>query len=164
MMRSSALGGLMVAALALGGCAPTAVAPTVPVMPGPGKAFDQFSAEQATCQGYASAQIAPLTAQANNQGFASTLLTTALGAGLGAAMGGGQGAAYGAAGGALVGTSMGAQRSSIAGMGIQQQYNMFYSQCMYAHGNQVPGIAPGTYANAAPPNPGLGLVVPPPPR
>jgi outer membrane lipoprotein SlyB len=162
MMRvNAAVGGVMAAALALSGCAPTVLAPTVPVMPGPGKPFDQFSADQATCQSYASAQVAPLTAQANNQAFGSALLTTALGAGLGAAIGGGRGAAIGAVGGALVGTTAGAQGSSIAGMGIQQQYDIFYSQCMYARGNQVPGFSPGMYAIS--PYPGPGAPPPPPP-
>jgi hypothetical protein len=44
-------------------------------------------------------------------------------------------------------------------MGIQQQYDIFYAQCMYARGNQVPGFAPGQYA--LPPYPGPGA--PPPP-
>jgi len=48
-------------------------------------------------------------------------------------------------------------------MGIQQQYDIFYSQCMYARGNQVPGFAPAQYA--LPPYPGAapGAPLPPPP-
>jgi uncharacterized protein YcfJ len=148
------LGCAMIAAVALTGCAPTVMAPTVPVMPGQNKSFDQFTADQQTCQGYANAQTAPLSQQANNQALGSALLTTALGAGLGAAVGGGRGAAIGAASGAVVGTAVGAQGSSIAGMSIQQQYNIFYSQCMSARGNQVPGFAPSQYA--LPPYPGAG--------
>jgi len=148
------LGCAMIAAIALTGCAPTVMAPTVPVMPGQNKSFDQFSADQQTCQGYANAQTAPLSAQANNQALGGALLTTALGAGLGAAIGGGRGAAIGAASGAVVGGAAGAQGSSLAGMSIQQQYNIFYSQCMYARGNQVPGFSPNQYA--LPPYPGAG--------
>ena len=148
------LGCALVATIALTGCAPTVMAPTVPVMPGPGKPFDQFAADQQTCQGYANAQTAPLAAQANNQAVGGALLTTALGAGLGAAIGGGRGAAIGAASGALVGGAAGAQGSSIAGMNIQQQYDIYYSQCMYARGNQVPGYSPSAYA--MPPYPGAG--------
>jgi uncharacterized protein YcfJ len=144
----------MIAALALAGCAPTVMAPTVPVMPGRNKPFDQFAADQQTCQGYANAQTAPMSAQANNQALGGALLTTALGTGLGAAIGGGRGAAIGAASGALVGTAAGAQGSSIAGMNIQQQFDIFYSQCMYARGNQVPGFSPNQYA--LPPYPGAG--------
>jgi uncharacterized protein YcfJ len=160
MMRVHAgLGGAMVAVIALTACAPTVMAPTVPVMPGANKPFDQFAADQQTCQGYANSQTAPLAAQANNQAVGSALLTTALGAGLGAAIGGGRGAAIGAASGALVGGSLGAQGSSIAGMSIQQQFDVYYSQCMYARGNQVPGFSPNMYA--IPPYPGAGG--PPPP-
>jgi len=160
---NAALGSVMAVAVALSGCAPAAVAPSVPVMPGPGKPPDQFNAYQAACQSYASAQVAPLTAQANNQAVGSALLTTVLGAGIGAAIGGGRGAAYGAAGGALLGTTAAAQGSSIAGMGIQQQYDIFYSQCMYARGNQVPGFTPNMYAIPPYPGPGPGAPPPPPP-
>jgi uncharacterized protein YcfJ len=149
----------MATVIALAGCAPTVMAPTVPVMPGANKPFDQFAADQQTCQAYANSQTAPLAAQANNQAVGTTLLTTALGAGLGAAVGGGRGAAIGAASGAVVGGSMGAQGSSLAGMNIQQQYDVYYSQCMYSRGNQVPGFSPNMYA--IPPYPGPGG--PPPP-
>jgi len=159
--------------LALSGCAPAVMAPTVPVMPGANKPFDQFTADQQACEGYANAQTAPLSAQANNQALGGTLLTTALGAGLGAAIGGGRGAAIGAASGAVVGGAAGAQSSSMAGMSIQQQYNTYYAQCMYAHGNQVPGFSPApggasAYPPAAPspggyPPPPPGAYPPPPP-
>jgi outer membrane lipoprotein SlyB len=164
------LGCAMIAAIALTGCAPTVMAPTVPVMPGQNKTFDQFTADQQTCQGYANAETAPLSQQANNQALGGALLTTALGAGLGAAIGGGRGAAIGAASGAVLGGAAGAQGSSIAGMSIQQQYNIFYSQCMSAHGNQVPGFSPNQYAlppyggaGGPPPGPPPGGPMPPPP-
>jgi uncharacterized protein YcfJ len=161
------LGATLVAVIALTGCAPTVMAPTVGVMPGSNKPFDQFAADQQTCQGYANSQTAPLAAQANNQALGSALVTTALGAGLGAAIGGGRGAAIGAASGALVGGAAGAQGSSIAGMDIQQQYNIYYSQCMYARGNQVPGFSPNMYSIPSYPGPGgpppPGAYAPPPP-
>ncbi len=176
MMRVRAgWGGAMVAVIALTACAPTVMAPTVPVMPGQNKPFDQFAADQQTCQGYANSQTAPLAAQANNQAVGTALLTTALGAGLGAAVGGGRGAAIGAASGAVIGTGMGAQGSSFAGMSIQQQFDAYYAQCMSARGNQVPGFAPGQYGTPPYPGPGPGgpvmippagapLPPPPPPR
>jgi outer membrane lipoprotein SlyB len=157
------LGCVMVAAIALAGCAPTVMAPTVPVMPAANKPFDQFAADQQGCQGYANAQVAPLTQQANNQALGGALLTTALGAGLGAAVGGGRGAAIGAASGAVVGGAAGAQGSSIAGHGIQQQYDMYYVQCMVSHGNQVPGMGPPPGAPGAPMGPPPGAYVPSPP-
>ena len=153
------LGCIVVAALAVTGCAPTVMAPTVPVMPGPNKPFDQFTADQQACQGFANAQTAPLSQQANNQALGNALLTTALGAGLGAAIGGGRGAAIGAASGAVVGTAAGAQGSSYAAGGIQQQFDMYYTQCMVAHGNKVPSVAPAPYAG---PGPGAPPPYPPP--
>ena len=66
----------MVAVVALSTCAPTVLAPTVPVMPGPNKPFDQFAADQQSCEAYANGQVAPMAAQANNQAFGSALLTT----------------------------------------------------------------------------------------
>jgi hypothetical protein len=159
-------GAVMIAAIALGGCAPTIMAPTVPVMPGANKPSDQFVADQQTCQAFANAQTAPLTAQANNQALGGALLSTALGAGLGAAIGGGRGAAIGAASGAVVGSGAGARGSSMAGMGIQQQYDTYYVQCMASRGNQAPGYAPYPAAGGPPP-PGMmpppGAYVPPPP-
>ena len=161
------LGSAMAAVIALSACAPTVMAPTIPVMPGANKPFDQFAADQQTCQAYANSQTAPMAAQANNQAAGGALLTTMLGAGLGAAFGGGRGAAIGAASGALVGTGVAARNSSLAGMNLQQQYDIFYAQCMYARGNQVPGFAPGQYALPPYPGPGLGPApgapVPPPP-
>lgn len=155
------LGGVMATVIALSACAPTVMTPTIPVMPGANKPFDQFAADQQTCQAYANSQTAPMAAQANNQAAGGALLTTVLGAGLGAAFGGGRGAAIGAASGAVVGTSMAARNSSMAGMGIQQQYDIFYAQCMSARGNQVPGFAPNQYA--LPPYPGTAPGAPPPP-
>ena len=172
MMRVDArLGGAVAVVMALSACAPAVMAPMIPVTPGPNKPFDQFTADQQACQGYANSQTAPLAAQANNQALGGALLTTALGAGLGAAIGGGRGAAIGAASGAVLGTGMAAQSSSLAGMSLQQQFDIYYAQCMSARGNRVPGFAPAAYglpAYAGPgaPPPGAplppGAVLPPP--
>jgi hypothetical protein len=129
--------------------------PTVPVMPGAGKSFDQFAGDQALCKQYAESQVAGQAQQANQQAVGGALIGTALGAGLGAAVGGGRGAAIGAASGAAVGTGYGAASSSGAQYGIQQQYDNAFAQCMYSHGDQVPGFAPPP---AYPP----GAYVPPP--
>ena len=135
---------IVAAALMLSACVGQ-MAPTVPVMPGPNKPFDAFSADQAVCRQYADSQIAPLRDQANAQTVGSGLLGAALGAGVGAAVGGGRGAAIGAASGAAIGTTYGAANAQMAGMTLQQQYDVFYSQCMYGRGNQIPGYAPGQY-------------------
>ena len=136
--------GIAAAALMLSACVGQ-MAPTVPVMPGPNKPFDAFSGDQAVCRQYADSQIAPLRDQANASTVGSTLVGAALGAGIGAAVGGGRGAAIGAASGAAVGAGAGAANAQMAGMSLQQQYDVFYSQCMYGRGNQVPGYAPGQY-------------------
>jgi Putative peptidoglycan binding domain len=134
-------------AVMLAGCAQNPMGPTVQVMPGPGKTFDAFQADQANCKGYAGSQVQGQADAANQQAVGTGVLTTVLGAGLGAAIGGaagnaGAGAAIGAASGAGLGTAYGANGSSYAQMSIQQQYDNAFSQCMYAKGEQVPGFAP----------------------
>jgi hypothetical protein len=150
------------------------VGPTVPVAPGPGKSFDAFAADQATCRQYADAQVAPQAAYANNRAVGSAVLGTALGAGLGAAVGGGRGAGIGAASGAVFGTAAGASGSGFAQMSVQQQYDLAYSECMSAHGNRVPGLGPppagrpygppppGPYGGPPPYGPPPGPPPPPP--
>jgi hypothetical protein len=116
-------------------------------MPGPGKSFETFAADQASCKTYAANQVAGQADAANQRAVGAAVLTTVLGAGLGAATGSldgvaGQGAAIGAASGSAIGAGIGAQNSSIDQMNIQQQYDNSFSQCMYAKGEQVPGFAP----------------------
>ena len=126
--------------LLLAGCVTPPMGPTIPVMPAPYKPFEVFRQEQAECQGYASQQVAGGAQTANNQQVATGVVGTVLGAGLGAAIGGGRGAAVGAATGATMGTVAGFGPAQLAQMSLQQRYDMFYAQCMYAHGNQVPGF------------------------
>jgi hypothetical protein len=149
-VRRSAAGSFVASAclaVMLAGCAQTPMGPTVQVMPGPGKSFDMFQADQANCKGYAASQVQGQADAANQQAVGTGVLGTVLGAGLGAAIGGaagnaGAGAAIGAASGAGLGTAYGANGSSYAQMSIQQQYDNAFSQCMYAKGEQVPGFAP----------------------
>ena len=138
------LAGVLAAALTLAGCVgPIGPAPQlVPPPTSPGA----VSADM-RCRQYADAQIAPLRDQANANTVGSTLLGAGLGAALGAAVGGGRGAGIGAASGAVLGTGVGAANAQNAAMGLQQQYDMYYANCMGAQG--------------APPS---GAPVPPPPR
>ncbi|HUA78078.1 MAG TPA: peptidoglycan-binding domain-containing protein [Acetobacteraceae bacterium] len=138
--------------LLLAACAQTPMGPTVQVMPGPGKPFDQFQTDQLVCKNYAEQSVSGQAQNANLRGVGAAALTTVLGAGLGAAIGGGHGAAIGAAGGALGGGGIGAVTSSRAQTSIQDQYNNAYAQCMYSKGNQVPGFAPAPAAYAPPPS------------
>ena len=127
-------GALMVFAL-LAACVMPPTAPTIPVAPGPNKTFEAFAAEQSYCQQYATAQTASQAYAATNQAVATAVVTTALGAALGGAIGGGHGAGIGAASGAVFGTAVGAGGSGFAQMSLQQQFDIMYGQCMYAHGN-----------------------------
>lgn len=125
----------------LAGCigAATPLGPTVQVMPGPGKSFDVFQADNSSCKTFADGQVKGQADAANQRAVGAAVLTTVLGAGLGAAGGNtGVGAAVGAGGGALLGTAS----ASDDQVGIQAQYDTAFSQCMYSKGEQVPGYAP----------------------
>ncbi len=143
--------GVTALSLLVSGCAQTPMGPTVQVMPGPGKSFDAFAGDQAICKGYAQQAVAGQAQNANNQAVGAAAIGTLLGAGLGAAIGGGRGAAIGAGSGALAGTAYGASGSSGAQYGIQQQYDNAFAQCMYGHGDAVPGYGPMMVNAPSPP-------------
>jgi hypothetical protein len=124
----------------LGGCVSAPDGPTVPAEPSHGKSWSQFQSEDAECQDFAYSRVEGRARQANNRALTSAIIGTALGAGLGAAIGGGNGAAIGAASGAVVGTSIGTRDSRYAQDTLQGRYNIAYAQCMYSHGNRVPGF------------------------
>ena len=129
------------------GCAATPMGPTVQVMPGPGKSFDAFQGDNASCKVFAADQVRGQADAANQRAIGAAALTTVLGVGLGAATGAafgnaGAGAAIGAASGATGGAAYGAGNSGNEQYGIQVQYDNAFSQCMYAKGEQVPGYAP----------------------
>lgn len=145
----------------LAGCAQQPLAPTVAVMPGPNKPFTVFQEDDAVCRQFAQQQSAGVAEQANNSQLGTAVLGTVLGAGLGAALGGGRGAAIGAGAGALGGTAVGSNAAGRGAYTAQQLYNNAYSQCMYSHGNQVPGYVTAT--PPPPPGPPPGMEPPPPP-
>ena len=151
------MAGALAVMVSLGACVMPPTAPTIPVVPGPNKTFEAFAAEQSYCQQYATAQTAPQAYAVTNQAVVTAVLTTALGAALGGAIGGGQAAGIGAASGAVFGTAVGAGGAGFAQLSLQQQFDIVYGQCMYAHGNQVPGFSPppGTppYSGAPSPSP-----------
>lgn len=159
------------------GCAVVPDGPSVMAMPGNGKTFDQFRADDATCRQYAYYQVGGGGAQqsANNAAVGSAALGTALGALAGVAIGGGHGAAVGAGAGLLAGSAIGASNAQASGYGIQQRYDQAYVQCMYAKGERVPvrghfvgggyggdgdydqGYGRGGYAPPPPPGPPPGV-------
>ncbi len=153
---------LSLALLALEGCATLPTGPSVMVLPTPGKPFEQFQTEDAICRQWAGQQIGLSAQQTANQNTATGAVAgTAIGAGLGAAIGAATGtaatgAAIGAASGLLLGTTAGASAGQAYGWEAQRRYDIAYQQCMYAKGNQIPGVVQRTHRRSIPP--------PPPPR
>lgn len=169
MRRAVALG---VALVLLAGCATIPSGPTVMVLPGGGKNFEQFQVDDAVCRQWAMQQTGTTTEQASGQSAVSgaalgTLLGAAAGAAIGAAAGSpGTGAAAGAGVGLLGGTAVGASRGYGAERSVQSRYDMAYMQCMYAKGNQIPvrgSLQQYRTASPPPPPPRPPANVPPPP-
>lgn len=132
---------LCAAALSLlGGCASVPVGPSMLVLPGTGKSFDQFRGDDYVCRQFASAQVGGKTPSqaAAASGVTSAAVGTALGSAAGAAIGGGQGAAIGAGTGLAAGGLYGAGAADSAGQSAQDRYDIGYIQCMYAKGHRVP--------------------------
>src|SRR6202795_4248530 len=141
----------MTAVALLGACAAQPMGPRVQVMPAPNKPFPVFQEDDAVCRQFGAQQSAGVADQANAQQFGTAAVGTVLGAGLGAAVGGGRGAAIGAGAGAVGGTAVGSGPAQYAQMSLQQRYDAAYSQCMYAHGDQVPGYMPPPPGYGGPP-------------
>ena len=77
----------LAAALVLGGCVTVPTAPTVMVLPGPQKSFEQFQNDGPSCQQYAQNVVAPPGVAAANNAAANAAVGTALGAAAGAIIG-----------------------------------------------------------------------------
>lgn len=138
----------------LAGCVSQPIGPSIAVMPAPNKPFEVFQQDQGVCTQYAGQQVAGGAEGANGNSVGTAVITTILGAGLGAAVGGGPGAAIGAASGAVAGVALGSGPAWGDQYGLQQRYDIAYSQCMYARGNQVPGYYyPPSAASFPPPPP-----------
>jgi YMGG-like Gly-zipper len=133
--------------LMLAGCVATPIGPRVMVLPGYGKPFEVFQADDQICRQWAGQQIGLAPAAAANQSVVSgAAIGTLVGAGLGAAFGAAagnpaMGAAIGAGSGLLLGTTGGANAASVSGWDAQRRFDIAYQQCMYAKGNQLPGQA-----------------------
>lgn len=133
-----------VAILAVSGCVYVPTGPSVMVLPGSGKSFEQFQADDAMCRQWAGYQIGQSPQQVAEQNVvggsvAGTLIGAGLGAALGAAGGNaGLGAGIGAASGLLIGSSAGSESARATGYDAQRRYDVAYQQCMYAKGNQIP--------------------------
>ncbi len=169
-------GPVLVAAVALSGCATIPTGPSVMVLPAPGKPFEAFQSDDSVCRQWAAQQAGGSPSDVANQNTAaSAAIGTVLGAGLGAAIGAAAGnpaagAAIGAGSGALGGTLAGVNSGYAAGWQVQRRYDAAYQQCMYAKGNQIPGVVRTSrrgYSTPPPPPPPPGMApvpfAPPPP-
>ena len=181
-MKIASLAALLLAVLLTSGCVSMPTGPGVMVLPGTGKNFDQFRADDMECRQFASSQIGGTTAEQaqTDSAVKSAAVGAAVGALAGAVVGGRGSAAAGAGTGLLVGGVAGAGAGNTSGRGLQQRYDIGYTQCMYAKGHKIPTT--GRYENysrpiastytppppppppaAAPPPPTAGAIPPPPP-
>ena len=134
------LSGILALALLMVGCTTMPTGPSVMVLPGSGKNFDQFRADDMECRNYALASVGGKTPGqvAEQSGVKSAVVGTAIGAAAGAALGGHEGAGVGAGTGLLIGGMAGTESAQASGYGLQRRYDVSYVQCMYSKGHQVP--------------------------
>jgi outer membrane lipoprotein SlyB len=131
-------------AVLLAGCSTIPTGPSVMVLPGQGRTFEQFQYDDALCRQWCSYQLGTNRHQASAESTVTgAAVGTALGAATGAAIGAaagdpGIGAAVGAGAGLLTGTAVGAQQGQYDEYELQRRYDISYMQCMYAKGHQVP--------------------------
>ena len=153
--------------LGLAACASVPTGPSVMVLPGSTKTFDQFRVDDIGCRQYAQQQIGGGSANqsAADAGTKSAVVGTVVGAVAGAAIGGRDGAAIGAGSGLIVGAAAGTDSARASAYGTQRQYDHAYIQCMYARGNRVPVQAGLTESAPARPTaqPPAAYYPPPPP-
>jgi len=166
---------VVVIAVLVTACATVPTGPSVMVLPGNGKSFEQFLTDDAVCRQWAMQQTGTTTERVSSESTISgAVIGTALGAAAGAAIGAaagspGTGAAVGAGAGLLGGTAIGAGNAQMAGTSVQGRYDVAYMQCMYAKGNQIPvarGSQPAYTSPPPPPPPPPGSPrreIPPPP-
>lgn len=156
---------LIMATLAVAGCATLPTGPNVMVLPGTGLSFEQFSNDNVICQQYASFQVGGTSANeaAVKSGVTSAAVGTALGAAAGAAFGGGEGAAIGSGAGLLAGSLAGTGASSTSMYEAQERYDAAFIQCMYAKGHQVPVSGRFSYQSSRRAAPPTSDIPPPPP-
>jgi len=124
----------------LGACVSLPNSPSMMVLPGSNKSFEQFRYDDYDCRRFAYEQIGGVTPRdaSVSSGVESAAVGAALGAAAGAALGGGEGAAIGAGTGLLVGGLAGSGSARTSGYEAQYRYDINYIQCMYAKGHRVP--------------------------
>ncbi|MFN0298869.1 MAG: hypothetical protein ACKVQU_00790 [Burkholderiales bacterium] len=170
---------VLVASLILtGGCTIIPTGPSMLVLPGSGKSFDQFRVDDRICRDYALAQIGgkPPGQASIDSGVASAVVGTAIGTAAGAAIGGSRGAGVGAGAGLLLGSAAGVGASEGSFYANQRRYDFGYQQCMYANGHRIPvtgqftvespreALPPPPPPPPGAPPPAAGTAAPTPPR
>ena len=145
-MRHILIFSLVVVIISLVACASMPTGPSVMSLPGEGKGFEEFRADDAVCRQFAFEQIGGVSGQqaAQNSAVTSAVVGTAIGAAAGAAIGSasgdmGAGAAIGAGTGLLFGSAAGSNYAAGSYYEAQRRYDHAYLQCMYLKGNQIPG-------------------------
>ncbi len=153
---------LFAVVLMLSGCATMPTGPMVPVLPGPGKPFEVFMADDAVCRQWAQQQIGGASpSQTANQNLATgatvgTLVGAAMGAAIGAATGNvAAGAAIGGGAGLLGGTAMGSNAGAFVGVAAPEALRHRLSAMHVCEGEPDPGCRapPGASLCAAPTSP-----------
>lgn len=155
----------------LAGCASFPDGPSVMVLPGSSKTWDQFQVDDADCRHYSSSVVGGSNANqaAADSAAKSAAIGTVVGAAAGALIGGNAvGAGVGAGIGLLGGAAIGADAGNVSGRSLQHRYDVAFQQCMYAKDHQVPmarGAMPRQqrYTAAPPPPPPPAGPPPPPP-
>ena len=130
----------LTALLLVAACTTIPTGPSVMSLPGTGRSFDQFRADDGDCRQFAGGQSGGSSANetAVDSGLRSAAVGTAVGAVAGAAIGGQSGAAVGAGTGLVVGSVAGTGAAQGSGYALQRRYDNAYVQCMYAKGHRVP--------------------------
>src|SRR5262245_34219987 len=154
------------ATLLLAGCAtPPPSGPSMLVLPGSNKSFDQFRFDEQDCRSYAHGSVGGKTTEqaATDSAVKSAVVGTAIGTVAGAALGGHQGAAVGAGIGLLGGSVVGADTSYASAGSVQRRYDNAYVQCMYSKGHKVPVAGRFESRGVSQPVPPQAARTPPPP-
>lgn len=132
--------------LALVSCtAAVPTGPTIAAMPGHGRSWDQFQADNFTCKNYAASQMpgaGQVAVDTHNNSVATSAVGTVIGAGLGAAFGSlagnvGAGAAIGGGIGLLGGMAAAGNNTQVTAESLQGRYDVAYAQCMVGHGETI---------------------------
>jgi hypothetical protein len=166
MLKRSTLPALAGLAVLLAGCAASMPSgPSVMVLPGTGKNFDQFRLDDMDCRSYAQAGLGGSTPESvgSDAGARSAALGTVIGAAAGAAANGSQGAGVGAGLGLATGGLIGISQSQMSSGALQHRYDNTYQQCMYAKGNKIPGSYSSANSHAMARAPATYYAPPPPP-